>query len=160
MKRFLPLTIIFVLFISSNLFSQGAPPLPINQNAKLYFNYDNAGNQVRIYFKFTKLARQKEEIVQDSIYNTALKENIFISLIDYFPNPTEGELTLDWSKSKGVYITSLQILTIDYKLIKTIKPHKTEQQTKIQFNKYASGIYLVKALFNNGEYDTFKVIKK
>lgn len=141
--------LIFTLSICLSAFSQH----------KIGFTYDTAGNQTKQHFIVTKLASQQAAVAQAT---TAEKPEapIVQQHLDYYPNPVENQLSLNWSKSTGTHIVSLQIFTVGYKLIKTITPAKTQQQTTLQFNNYAQGIYLVKALFSNGSYQTFKIIKK
>ncbi|AZQ65406.1 T9SS type A sorting domain-containing protein [Flammeovirga pectinis] len=62
------------------------------------------------------------------------------NLINVYPNPVNDQLTLDLSSLKEK--VTLNIYTIDNKLLKTIDLHKTNQ---IPFN-YTKGIYLIEII--------------
>ncbi len=159
MKRLLLL--FFFFSITANLFSQMPPPLPLYQDAKIIFNYDNAGNQTIKYFKYV-YAKSLQETTDSTQIKTGLNliKNESLSQLEYYPNPIEDDLTINWVKSINSHVVSLQVYSIDYKLLISIEPNKGVTQYNIQFNTYANGIYIVRALFNNGTQDTFKVIKK
>lgn len=162
MKRLLLLVLIVLFTNFTSVFSQGGPPPPplSNQNAIIYFNYDSAGNQTRKYYKVvgTVAKKEREEIIEE-ITDKDLNEEENLSQLAYYPNPIEGELILNWSTSINSRIASIEVYSIDARLIHSYKPKDTGEY-RIPFNSYTSGIYIVKALFDSGKKDIFKVLKK
>jgi len=152
-KRFSKISYAILFFFTITSFST------YSQN-NIQFDYDTAGNQVKMYFSVVKIATQQEAAYQEAGKEPALDEVAIQQNIEYYPNPVERELTLNWSKSTGVSVVSFQVFSIDNKLIKTLTPSKSQRQITFQFDHYANGIYLVKALFSNGVSETFKIIKK
>ncbi len=163
MKKKLLLLNLFFLIVT-NLFAQkdslqvaripiGPPP---SSSGTIHFDFDNAGNQIKRYFPYNKSSKQ--EVIAATAIQEINEENK--SELSYFPNPIEAELTISWVKSKNTYINSIQVFNINGKLIRSFNPSKSNQELSLPFQNIASGVYIIKALFNNGKQDSFKVIKK
>ncbi len=152
MKKFL---LLFILFsITTKLFSQ-VPHTVIS------FKYDGAGNQYVRYFDLSKKSKEAstEQVTEDISEGTPQNTDL-TRAVNLFPNPIENELNLDWSASVNTYVKSIQVYSLGSKMIENRTPSKSTQQYKINFNHYASGIYIIRILFDNGKQETFKVIKK
>ncbi|HBK71344.1 MAG TPA: hypothetical protein DDZ39_06785 [Flavobacteriaceae bacterium] len=129
---------------------------PRNSPIELHFNYDQSGNQIKRSFIQNKTSKQKTNI---EIAIEEINEEIK-SELSYFPNPIKDELTISWSKSKNTYINSVQVFNSNGKLIKNFNLAKNNQELSLPFQNIASGVYIIKAVFNNGKQDSFKVIKE
>ncbi|MCF6348070.1 MAG: T9SS type A sorting domain-containing protein [Flavobacteriaceae bacterium] len=164
---------IYFLFLTSFLLSftavaqgipcpgGGSPPCnPPNPSGEtISFAYDNAGNQIKRYFATPKSANQIAEVTETLVEELEEKQED-ISLLDYYPNPIENELTITWAKSINSYVSSIQIYSLNSKLIKNFNPSKNTQKYRMPFQNIAGGVYIIKVLFNDGKQDVFKVIKK
>lgn len=163
MKRLLLLVFIFLFANSTTVFSQGGPPPPPplpSQTAVIYFNYENAGNQTRKYYKLEGIVAKKEqEEVAEELTDVDISKEENLSQLVYYPNPIENELILNWSTSINSKVTSIEVYSIDARLLHSHQPKNTGEY-HIPFNTYTAGIYIVKAVFDNGKKDTFKVLKK
>ncbi len=157
MKNFHLLLLVSFLLSSPNLFAQGS------SNQTIHFAYDNAGNQIQRFFpvivaKSTEV--NEEEVVVQDVTDADISQDKNLHLLEYYPNPVENSLTISWQKSINATVSSLQVYSMDYKLMGSFKPNKNLQEYTIPFNRYANGIYIIKVLFTNGKQDAFKIIKK
>ncbi|MCF6349286.1 MAG: T9SS type A sorting domain-containing protein [Flavobacteriaceae bacterium] len=163
---------IYFLFLTSFLLSftavaQGIPcPFPTpgacnppGASGTIHFSYDNAGNHIKRSFATSKSANQIAEVTETLVEELEEKQED-ISLLDYYPNPIENELTITWAKSINTHVTSVFVFNISGKLVKSFNPSQKSQELNLPFQNIASGLYIIKVLFNDGKQDVFKVIKK
>ncbi len=155
-----------ILFFTTTLVAQknslliagpgdGGIILPSNYGT-VYFNFDNAGNQIKRSFIGNKTSNEK------TVTTVSKEDDIkeVKSELDYYPNPIKDELAITWAKSKNTYINAIEVFDVSGKLIKSFNPSKNNQELHLPFQDIASGVYIIKALFNNGKQDSFKVIKE
>jgi uncharacterized protein YjdB len=76
------------------------------------------------------------------------------SKFSYYPNPVTDYLTVDSEKQ----IENIIIYNFAGQQIKTININ--QKKGKVNIDTLPSGVYMVKTLFQNGQYKTFKIIKK
>lgn len=73
---------------------------------------------------------------------------------NYYPNPVTNTLTIDSQKNiKSVAIFNLVGQNVQNKSLNTNK-------TELNLSTLSSGVYLVKTILENGQIETFKIIKK
>ncbi|GEM_PF-729700 len=164
MKQFLLLAIFFSFFVI-NIVAQSPQGVPGDHNPppttpiELHFNYDQAGNQIKRYSPYSnsKSSIQNEVVTENVIEEEKLKDE---SLLEYFPNPVENELTIAWVKSINTDVKAIQIYSLDSKMIKNFSTTKNIQEHRMSLGHLANGVYIVKVFFDNGKQDTFKIIKK
>lgn len=73
---------------------------------------------------------------------------------NYYPNPVKNTLTIDSEKNiKSVSIYNLTGQNVQNQIMNNTK-------ADIQMSSLPSGVYVVKAILENGEVETFKIIKK
>lgn len=131
---------------------------PPNNGYKIIFNYDTSGNQVKRYLDNTYSSKQNIT-AKDTAKSIEEKQEV-ISQLTYYPNPIKNELTISWSKSINSSVNTVNVFTMDSKLVKQLNASKNNQELKIPFQDVSSGIYIIKVLFTNGKQDSFKVIKE
>lgn len=160
MKQSLHLTVFLSIFITS-VFAQVTPPgghvPPPSTSGTVHFSYDTAGNQIKRSFSVAKSAVEKEVVAENEIEDDETLEKT--SLLEYFPNPVENELTLTWAKSINTNVKSIQIYSLDSKMIKNFSTTKNSQEHRMSLGHLAVGIYIVKVSFDNGKQESFKIIK-
>jgi len=165
MKTKLLLLSLFLLFFTNLVAQQDSLLIagpgdggitPPSNYGTIHFNFDNAGNQIKRSFIQNKSTKQKNDV--EEVIEEIDEENK--SELSYYPNPIKDELTISWVKSKNTYINAIEIFNISGKLIKSFNPSENNQELSLPFQNIASGVYIIKALFNNGKQDSFKVIKE
>ena len=149
-----------IIVAQQDIAGPGGPGIipPPNSPIELHFNYDQSGNQIKRYSPYSKSAVQKEIVTENVIEeDEKLKDQ---NLLEYFPNPVENELTITWVKSIGIDVKSIQIYSLDSRIVENFSIAKNTQEYRILLGHLANGVYIVKVLFDNGKQISFKVIKK
>ena len=133
----------------------------------IFFDYDNAGNQIRRRFIYVAnvAPRLNNTNLDDAVKITQKpEENLLPSdiyhEISYYPNPVKEELYLSWELANNNAVTSIQIYDLNGRLLRTFQGLATVNLQTIPFIEYSAGNYLVLLLYSNGEQKTIKIIKK
>jgi len=161
MKNLLILLSLYFLF-STNLIAQppgggDGPGSPFPSSGYLiHFSYDTAGNQIKRFYDPTNYTKQ--EVVAEIEAEEIDKKSK--SKLSFYPNPIENELTITWSKSENSSVRTVQVYSINSKLVRSFTSKNNSQELKLPLHNIASGMYIVKVLFSNGKEDSFKIIKK
>lgn len=135
--------ILFTIFISSQLYSQEENALP----ELIYFNYDNAGNQVKRY-------KENEPIIMSE---KNLKSNS--QLLSAYPNPTNSDVTLEWLPVDERKILKIEVFSIQGRLLQEFEVLKSQINQNISLRGYSSGIYFINASYSDKSSTTKKIIK-
>lgn len=132
---------------------------------KLTFSYDGAGNQILrdkvcINCTTSKSASLKS---QDSL--ASQKEIDDLNDVSYFetivyPNPVTEFLQVIWQDNENKKPESLQLFSSDNKLVASFRVNTKSYQQDINFSNYPLGIYVLLVTYNDGQKETFKIIKK
>ncbi|GGF10732.1 T9SS type A sorting domain-containing protein [Flavobacterium limi] len=128
---------------------------------KIKFSYDNAGNQisrtlcVNCLPETGKQAKEIEAIVEDDLENIPGED-----MISYYPNPVKEELYLKWELTDENYVTSIQLFSLTGQVLKTFEGIKNTNTQNILFQSYPSGVYIVLLNYKSGAPKSFKIIKQ
>lgn len=120
--------------------------------SKLYFYYDDAGNQIQRDLCINcpnKDLTTKEEIAPISEDN-----------LSYYPNPVKQELNLSWQLIDNTTITAINVYNLNGQLIKIYTDTKTNTTQIIPFQDYPIGVYLVELMYSNNEQKAIKIVKQ
>ncbi|GEM_PF-6132205 len=74
---------------------------------------------------------------------------------NYYPNPVEGSLTIDSEKN----IQSISIYNLAGQNVKN-QSLNNNNKVEVEISSLPSGIYVVKAILEKGQIETFKIIKR
>jgi hypothetical protein len=128
---------------------------------KIKFSYDNAGNQVSRTLcvncppETGKQAKEIEAIVEDDLENIPGED-----MISYYPNPVKEELYVKWELTDENYVTSIQLFSLTGQVLKTFEGTKRVNTQNILFQSYPSGVYVVLLNYKSGTPKSFKIIKQ
>lgn len=75
-------------------------------------------------------------------------------LVNIFPNPTEGIIRIDSRNS----ISQIEVRSLQGQLI--LRKSQRSQQHQLDISTYPAGMYVLKIQFNNGQEQTFRVLKQ
>jgi len=154
---FLFLTLFLLSFTAVAQFPFPCPPCtPPGASGTIHFAYDNAGNQIKRSFAISKSANQIAEVAETFVEEKQEE----ISLLEYYPNPVENNLTITWAKSINSNVTSVFVFNMSGKLIKNFSPSQKGQELILSFHDVATGVYIINITFSNGKQDSFKILKK
>ncbi|MBU3026763.1 malectin domain-containing carbohydrate-binding protein [Zobellia galactanivorans] len=137
-----------------------AEPEPISE---LIFVYDSAGNQIRRKPSTTensalKTRVLKEEIVDDMKEASTEADNPFEKSIVIYPNPTHGELYMQWDRNFNTQIIEVLITDITNRII-PIQYTKGGGSASVDLGSYPPGIFLVTFSLSDGTKVFKKIIK-
>ncbi len=130
------------------------------QQDEISFGYDNAGNQISRQFIVLKTKQPTPQVNEEAVAEIPEDEKSTRNVLNYYPNPVDSELTLDWGQSINARIQAISVYTIDGKLLRQISPNTGMSKFTIPFNSYDRGVFLVAATFEGGHVESFKIIKK
>ena len=147
--------------------------LSLNPDSKVYFTYDNAGNQNQRFYcdvagctvSSTSTSANKEVITEDisaSINEENDLEDTYDNVENYIslsPNPTKGKVVLKLTSKSNVSIShSIYIYNISGILVKTIRSN-SQNEMEMDVSNLATGKYLVHIHLSNGSSVTKQIIK-
>lgn len=110
----------------------------------IHYDYDDAGNRTKRYITLPG----KSAIASDS---TQSDENInkeeFVDWLDkmkitVYPNPTQGNLSIEIANLPENPEASITVYTIDAQLLQKTEIH--EPVNKLDFTPYPSGVYILR----------------
>lgn len=140
--------------------------LQVNENSKLIFSYDIAGNQnQRFYceeegFCSTPAPTSRIAFGTSSSMQQEEEEEVTIDTSYHiYPNPTNGQITIQLTGSSFMLTNSVGIYNASGSLIRKIPVPKPTNQMRIDMNSLPSGIYFVHLHFTNGTIATEKINK-
>lgn len=114
---------------------------------KLEFTYDTAGNQtLRDVPAPAKASDEVFETVQNNLINLE-KESIANAFI-VAPNPTSGEVTLQWNPELSEQITSIELVSLVTSQRSAIS-FRRNNSVSVDLSEKAAGLYLVIFHLNN-----------
>lgn len=125
----------------------------------LSFNYDSAGNQtVREIICINCSVGGK--IASESSQEENLEQSKEHTQISFYPNPVQEELYIKWVNEDNQFATSIEVYSLQGQMMYTQQNLSETDNTTIQFQSYAQGMYSVFLIYNNNEKKVLKVIKK
>jgi len=142
---------IFVTFICVTLSSIDC----LAQGNSYTFTYDANGNRETrtIDLNFKSATNNNQETIQPSVY----KENIEDFEITLFPNPTNGQITLEIKGINDNNQASINIYDFSGKLLEV--HNKIEVINYIDLSQYSNGTYILRILIDK-KISEWTVIKK
>lgn len=131
------------------------------QSNNIYFEYDDAGNQITRYAVLSSARNSQEESKSiDEVLETEFKKSIKNDIISFYPNPVKEELYVKWDKINDTYnVKSIQLFDLNGKELFSSNKYE-ENKISIPFLNYPNGLYQVVLLFENNDIKTIKVIKE
>ncbi|MBA3987198.1 MAG: T9SS type A sorting domain-containing protein [Flavobacteriales bacterium] len=136
-------------------------PLPL----KIYFTYDNAGNQIKRSFdepSIFSLTEPSDTLViknLDLVLEIKNKDSL-LENFNFFPNPTERIFLMNWENSEVNHVTRITLTTIQGQVLLIKNINHTEQYLQWDLSIYAQGVYLINVFYSNTPKNTFKILKK
>jgi hypothetical protein len=100
--------------------------------------------------------------VVDSLDNDSLEPEPVLSKnfgVTVFPNPVSNILYAEWQPNASRLPIYLLLFSTDGRLLSKYIPEKGQIQVEIDFTRFPPGIYILEAVFDNGEQRSFKVIR-
>jgi hypothetical protein len=79
--------------------------------------------------------------------------------VTVFPNPVSNILFAEWQANASRIPSHLLLFSMEGRLISKYVPNAGQVQVEIDFTPYAPGMYILEAVFTNGEQRSFKVIR-
>lgn len=134
---------------------------------KLVFIYDSAGNQkIRRSPNNTSgtptlKAKLPEDIVkaEDEELASTDESILFEDSIVIFPNPTSGNLNMQWDTEYNSYIQQIIVSDMGGRRI-PINHRQESKEASVDLTRYPTGVYLVNFLLTDGRNIQKKIIKK
>ncbi|MEL6987856.1 MAG: T9SS type A sorting domain-containing protein [Bacteroidota bacterium] len=130
------------------------------------FTYDSNGNQYRLRYNSTNARSAPENSDSEDTMLTEISEEVdFKDLklnkeelnkqILLFPNPTNGEVRLQFNGDAFDQILGIQIFDQNGRLLQTF-----DQKIKtLDFTNFSKGVYIVRFLIKNNELITREIIR-
>ncbi|WP_046757670.1 T9SS type A sorting domain-containing protein [Kordia jejudonensis] len=158
--------------------------LHINENSKLIFSYDAAGNQKQRFYCqedgfCSPVAPSNRSIIEEGV---KMKEEEGIVVAEQtdvqlpgeetdeetdilgvkhsvFPNPTNGQITIQLSGKDFKLTNSISIYNVTGSLVQKININNPTAQMQLDISSMPSGVYLIHMHFTNGTVTTEQIIK-
>ena len=150
---------LFLFFISIKTSAQILNPDPIIIN-KLFFGYDEAGNQV-----VRRLCSNCENVYLSKITHEIKEETEeskpdFIQLFTLYPNPTDGFVKLAWKDEVDDLIQFIELVGMSSPYYKAISISKGNQYVELNLTDEYTGIYIFEITLNDGTVIHKKLLKQ
>ena len=149
----------------------GLMDITINENSKLIFAYDNAGNQKQRFYcpdsancsvptpPAGKSTKEENNIVQEDEIGTDEPINI-INQLKISPNPTKDIVNIKLQSELLDKTASIKIYNINSSLIETLQINTSNQDFKVDLTGRPSGVYFLHIHLNDGSKGVTKRIVK
>lgn len=159
--------------------------LQINEDSKLIFSYDVAGNQKQRFYceeegfcspvapesrmineKGVKMLEEQGVVVAEQtdipLPGEEIKEETEVLDVKHniYPNPTDGRVTIKLSGKDYNLTNSINIYSVNGSLVKRININNPTNQMELDISNMPSGTYLIHMHFTNGTVKTEQIIKK
>lgn len=159
--------------------------LQINEDSKLIFSHDLAGNQTQRFYceeegfcspiapssrkineKGIKMKDEQGFVVAEQTDVPLPGEEIekVIEILDVkhsiYPNPTNGKVTIQLSGKDYNLTNSINIYSLNGSLVKRINIKNPTNQMELDISNMPSGTYFIHMHFTNGTVTTEQIIKK
>ena len=140
------------LFMLVSLFTQAQ---------KIRFEYDAAGNQIQRKWCPSCLSRNAQETYKEvsNLEETDMQKFFPEDVISYYPNPVKEELFLKWELIDENKVSSIDVITLNGQLLRTIKENLNQNSLNISFQEYPTGVYFISLNYTNGDQKNIKIIK-
>lgn len=143
--------------------------LNINENSKLIFTYDNAGNQGQRFYCSdltcivpNQSASRPVVINVENAMNFIETQDSNMGMVNRFvisPNPTDGKFTIS-SQEQGYYLDrQVNIYNINGALVQQIEIKKPSSSLQLDISNANSGVYLIHIHFSDGKTINQRIIK-
>ncbi|WP_281323481.1 T9SS type A sorting domain-containing protein [Flavobacterium aestivum] len=132
------------------------------QQQKIHFEYDGAGNQtsrewcLNCLAKNSNIAPKEIADLKEEDLQKFLPEDNF----SYYPNPVKEELFLKWEISNVNSISSIRIYNLNGSLLKSYEHLNTVDKQTVPFLEYPNGVYILELTYSKGDEKTIKIIKQ
>jgi len=158
--------------------------LQINEDSRLIFSYDDAGNQKqrfyceeegfcspiaptsrRIQKKGVKMFEETGIVVTEQtgvpLPEEEVKEETDLLDVKHsiFPNPTNGRVTIQLSGKDYNLTNSINVYSVTGSLVKRININNPTNQIELDVSNLPSGTYFIHMHFTNGTVKTEQIIK-
>ena len=159
--------------------------LQINEDSKLIFSYDVAGNQKQRFYceedgfcspiaptskrideKGVKMEEEQGVVVAEQtdipLPEEEVQEETEVLDVKHsiYPNPTDGQLTIQLSGKDYNLTNSIYIYSANGSLIRRININNPTNQMQLDISNMPSGTYFIHMHFTNGTVSTEQIIKK
>lgn len=131
------------------------------QAQKIRFEYDSAGNQIQRKWCPSCLSRNAQEKYKEvsNLEETDMQKFFPEDVISYYPNPVKEELFLKWELIDENKVSSIDVITLNGQLLRTIKENLNQNSLNISFQEYPTGVYFLSLNYTNGDQKNIKIIK-
>lgn len=165
MKRFIFLSIVLLLVTRAytQVENRGVTPsVPI-----IYFNYDNAGNQIQRYYcanaEYCVTPPLPSQINDETNEFETFKRTDSEGIINYFnvyPNPTTGKITISWTEEVQNLINKIEVVSYSTPYYKDLTFSNKELNVQVDISMENTGIYIIKFHLIDSTFETIQVIKE
>lgn len=119
------------------------------------FTYDSSGNQIKREYVLGPTDNNNYRTAQDPVaFEKFHPEDDFT----YHPNPVQDYLHLKWQPINR-HITSMQVYDSNGKQLQNHSYKETDNETQINLEGYARGIYFLHINYSTQEQASVKIIK-
>lgn len=158
--------------------------LHLNENSKLIFSYDVAGNQKQRFYcqedgfcspvapssrsiqeEGVKMEEEQGAVVAEQtgiqLPGEETEEETDLRVVKHttFPNPTDGMVTIQLSGKDFNLTNSINIYSANGALVKNINISSPTNQMQVDLSNMPSGIYFIHMHFSNGTVANEQIIK-
>jgi cell wall assembly regulator SMI1 len=127
---------------------------------QIQFTYDAAGNQLRRELICITCNDPAGRPNPNALADTDLIKSSEYEQLSYYPNPVLEQLYIKWGNEDNSYVTGLEVYSMAGQLVSSKQKLQDSDNTTVEFQNLAQGIYNVILVYNNGEKKVLKVIKK
>ena len=130
------------------------------QASKVRFEYDASGNQIKRIWCVNCASRNSSDVKDNSkIESSDLQKFFPDDVISFYPNPVKEELYIKWELIDSINVNTIEVYTIEGKLLQTIVNKTTLYNAVISFKEFPKGMYIINLNYTNGNQKSIKIVK-
>lgn len=132
---------------------------------RLVFVFDEAGNQTwrnpDAVENESTVASLKTEILLETPPELSPEDitEAFVNSIVIYPNPTSGNLTMEWDAQFNDLITEVKVVDMSSRSI-GVNHQENSNEARVDLTRYPTGVYFVNFYLRNDKIAQKKIIKK
>ncbi len=140
----------------------GSISMYAQSQTKLTFTYDASGNQIERKFTSSSKAlnrNNEEEQVSESLSDKDIATAQFSNSIKIYPNPTQGNLKLEWNHNFTNSIKEITVTDSGAQKSFQVTLQKEQHYVLVDLTSHASGIYLIHFVLDDTQIIVKKILK-
>ena len=135
--------------------------VPAISQDTVYFEYDNAGNQIERSLSIrVSTTNEADEIVELIEEKLDTEDQLTEGYVKYYPNPVKDYLYLHWENANNHSLKSITLFNSIGQQVGLYTVQPSDITETLNLSSFPQGVYMLILNYTNGEIKSIKIIKE